>query len=83
MKIRKSDNSYHPIPQRESTSTSYYGTLKIDDDGSGFSHNDPNHNPHTWWQLNGQDLNADVDFYVVVPACLQKQYGINLEVGQR
>jgi|GEM_PF-4208070 len=76
LRIRKSNNQDHSIIQTESTSTSYYGTLKIDDDGSGFSHNDPNHNPHTWWQPNGQDLNADVDWYVVVPGYLQKRYGI-------
>lgn len=76
LKVRKSNSQDHSIIQTGSTSTSYYGKLKIDDDGSGFSHNDPNHNPHTWWQPKGEDLNADVDSYVVVPGYLQKKYGI-------
>lgn len=39
----------------------------IDDDGSGPSHGDPDHQGDTTLHLDGEPLNADVDLYIVVP----------------
>ncbi len=58
----------------------YSGTLKIDDDGAGSSHGDPNHDPKTSMQINGRSLNADINSYVVVPHWL---LGQGVKVGDR
>ena len=47
------------------------GNLRLDDDGSGSSHLDPDHNPETAYQPNGKNLNADKDSYVVAPLYTQ------------
>jgi len=51
----------------------YNGQPKLDDDGSGPAHKDFYHAPHTWWQPNNKDLNADLDSYVVAPGWLLAQ----------
>lgn len=51
----------------------YNGQIKLDDDGTGPSHNDQHHNNNTSFTKNGQSLNADVDSYVVAPGWLLSQ----------
>ena len=51
----------------------YNGQIKLDDDGTGPSHNDQHHNNNTSFTRNGQNLNADVDSYVVAPGWLLSQ----------
>lgn len=52
----------------------YNGQIKLDDDGTGPSHNDHDHNSSTsFHNANGQSLNADVDSYVVAPGWLLSQ----------
>lgn len=58
----------------------YSGPLKLDDDGTGSSHGDPDHQNKTALQLNGQYLNADTDSYVVAPAWLLQQ---GVKVGDK
>lgn len=40
---------------------------RVDVDGSGPSHGDPDYQNDTTLHLNGKPLNADVDLYIVVP----------------
>lgn len=44
----------------------------IDDDGTGPSHGDPDHQGDTTLHLNGRPLNADEDLYIVVPPVIPK-----------
>jgi len=46
---------------------SFMGRGRIDDDGYGSAHKDPDHQNDTTLHLNGRALNADVDFYIVIP----------------
>lgn len=45
----------------------YNGKLKLDDDGNGLSHGDPNHQSTTSLQKNDKSLNPDYDSYGIAP----------------
>ncbi len=51
----------------------YNGQIKLDDDGTGPSHNDKKHNNDTAFHRNNKALNADTDSYVVAPGWLSSQ----------
>jgi len=51
----------------------YNGQVKLDDDGTGPSHNDKHHKDDTSFHRNNKALNADTDSYVVAPRWLISQ----------
>jgi len=51
----------------------YNGQVKLDDDGTGPSHNDKHHVDDTAYHRNNKPLNADVDSYIVAPGWLLAQ----------
>jgi hypothetical protein len=58
----------------------YNGQIKLDDDGTGPSHGDHDHNDDTAFHRNNKALNADVDSYVVAPRWLLSQ---GVKMGDR
>jgi hypothetical protein len=55
------------IRQWDDGCVTWFGYGRIDDDGTGSGHGDPDHQADTSLHLNGQPLNADIDQYIVVP----------------
>lgn len=55
------------IASDDGTEVFWKGAGRIDVDGSGPSHGDPDYQNDTSLHLNGRALNADVDIYIVVP----------------
>jgi len=45
----------------------FKGRARVDNDGTGPSHGDPDHQNDTSLHHNGKPLNADVDFFIVIP----------------
>ena len=52
----------------------------MDDDGSGPSHDDPNHQTSTSCRRHGRSLNADRDSYIVAPGDL---FHLGVNAGDR
>jgi hypothetical protein len=57
----------------DGTKLAFMGHGRIDDDGSGEAHNDPYHQSDTSLHHFGRPLNADVDFYAVLPEQLARE----------
>lgn len=56
----------------DGTKIRYRGACRVDNDGTGSAHGDPYHQNDTSLHHNGKPLNADIDFYTVIPAHLVK-----------
>ncbi len=54
----------------DGTTMSFMGYFRIDDDGTGEAHGDPDHQSQTSLKHNGQSLNADLVAYGVIPLSL-------------
>lgn len=68
-----------PITEGDDLSVTFKSCVRIDGDGTGSSHGDPDFQNETSLKHNGQSLNADVDKYIVVPpAIIQGVKGIVL-----
>ena len=68
--MQSSDDDFHYAPGSvpdHVTSITGSSNLRLDDDGSGGRHLDPDHQSHTSWRPNGRDLNADSEEYAVSP----------------
>lgn len=61
---------WEPITENDDLSVSYKSCARIDGDGTGPSHGDPDYQNATTLQHNGHSLNADVDKYIVVPPAI-------------
>lgn len=68
-----------PIFQCDDGGITFLADMDIDVDGSGDSHGDPYFQPDTTLHYNGEALNSDVDFFIVVPSQIRtKAKGIVL-----
>jgi len=60
----------HTIVEEDDGRVRWTAKMAIDGDGTGSSHGDPDFQPRTSLNLNGQYLNSDVDKYIVVPPAI-------------
>lgn len=61
-----------PIFEEDDGRVHFVADLDVDVDGLGSSHGDPWYQPDTSLHYKGKALNADVDYYIVVPLDLPK-----------